>query len=55
VLSGDFAVLTGPAQPGWTTSVAATAANQITVTLCNLTGGNANPNGFTIQWMSITP
>jgi hypothetical protein len=53
VTAGDYVILRGPSNAGWQPTVVSTAASSIVVRLCNQTGGNANPNGFTIGFLAI--
>jgi hypothetical protein len=53
VVATDFVVLKGPATPGWGTNVLSTATDQITVQFCNLIGGNQNPNGVVLSFVTI--
>jgi hypothetical protein len=53
VVATDYVVLKGPANAGWTPTVVSTAANVVRVRICNVTGVNANPNGFTLSFIAF--
>jgi len=53
VIATDYVILKGPANAGWIHSLVSAAANSMVVRVCNLTGANANPNGFTMTFLAI--
>jgi hypothetical protein len=53
VTAADYVLLIGPSNAGWQPTVVSTGVNTITIRLCNGSGGNANPNGQTINFLAI--
>jgi hypothetical protein len=53
VTASDYVLLLGPSNAGWSPTVVSTATNSMVVRLCNNTSGNANPNGFTLNFLAI--
>jgi hypothetical protein len=55
VAATDYLVLKTPSLTGWVATVVTVGAGSVTLRLCNGSGVNATPTGFTVQFLGIRP